>query len=91
MAGEGLRVLAIARRRGASIEDAERQMTLLGLVAMMDPPRDEARAAVQTCEVAGIRAVMITGDHPLTASTIASELGMLKDGAWSSPDAISRR
>ena len=79
MAGEGLRVLAIARKAGASLEDAERQMTLLGLVAMMDPPRDEARAAVQTCEAAGIRAVMITGDHPLTASTIASELGMLKD------------
>ena len=47
MAAEGLRVLAIARRRGASLADAEQQMTLLGLVAMMDPPRDEARAAVQ--------------------------------------------
>ena len=80
MAGEGLRVLAIARKTGASLEDAERQMTLLGLVAMMDPPRAEARAAVQTCEAAGIRAVMITGDHPLTASTIASELGILKGG-----------
>ena len=67
-------------RRGASLEDAEHQMTLLGLVAMMDPPRDEARAAVQTCEAAGIQAVMITGDHPLTASTIASELGILKGG-----------
>ena len=54
-------------------------MTLLGLVAMMDPPRAEARDAVQVCEAAGIRAVMITGDHPLTASTIAGELGMLKD------------
>ena len=54
-------------------------MTLLALVAMMDPPREEARAAVQTCEAAGIRAVMITGDHPLTASTIAKELGVLKD------------
>jgi Ca2+-transporting ATPase len=78
MAGEGLRVLAIARKTGAALEDAERQMTLLGLVAMMDPPRDEAKAAVQTCEAAGIRAVMITGDHPLTASTIARELGILK-------------
>ena len=55
-------------------------MTLLGLVAMMDPPRPEARAAVQTCEAAGIRAVMITGDHPLTASTIAREVGLLTDG-----------
>ena len=77
MAGEGLRVLAVARKEGAALEDAERQMTLLGLVAMMDPPRDEAKAAVQTCEAAGIRAVMITGDHPLTASTIARELGIL--------------
>ena len=54
-------------------------MTLLGLVAMMDPPRAEARDAVRVCEAAGIRAVMITGDHPLTASTIAGELGMLKN------------
>ena len=77
MAGEGLRVLAIARKTGAALEDAERQMTLLGLVAMMDPPRDEAKAAVQTCAAAGVRAVMITGDHPLTASTIARELGIL--------------
>jgi Ca2+-transporting ATPase len=72
-------VLAIARKARASIEDAESGMTLLGLVAMMDPPRAEARAAVQVCETAGIRPVMITGDHPLTASTIARELGMLKN------------
>ena len=72
-------MLAIAKKAGASLEDAERDMTLLALVAMMDPPREEARAAVQTCEAAGIRAVMITGDHPLTASTIAKELGILKD------------
>ncbi len=80
MAAEGLRVLAVARRRGASLAQAEQQMTLLGLVAMMDPPRDEARAAVQTCRVAGIQAVMITGDHPLTASAIASEVGILEGG-----------
>ena len=79
MAGGGLRVLAIARKSGTSIEEAESGMTLLGLVAMMDPPRAEARDAVQVCEVAGIRAVMITGDHPLTARAVASELGMLKD------------
>ena len=77
MAGEGLRVLAIARKTGAALEDAERQMTLLGLVAMMDPPREEAKSAVQTCVAAGVRAVMITGDHPLTAATIARELGIL--------------
>jgi Ca2+-transporting ATPase len=79
MAGEGLRVLAVARKSDASLETAEREMTLLGLVAMMDPPRPEARPAVQVCEAAGIRPVMITGDHPLTARTIASELGILGD------------
>ncbi len=77
--GRGLRVLAVARKSGASIEDAAQQMTLLGLVAMMDPPRAEARGAVQTCQAAGIRPVMITGDHPLTASTVAKEIGLLHD------------
>jgi Ca2+-transporting ATPase len=80
MAAEGLRVLALARRAGATVEDPESGMTLLGLVAMMDPPRPEARAAVRTCEAAGIRVVMITGDHPLTAATVAREVGMLTDG-----------
>jgi len=77
MAGQGLRVLAIAMKRATSMADAEADMTLLGLVAMLDPPRPEARVAVQTCEAAGIRAVMITGDHPLTARTVAQELGIL--------------
>jgi Ca2+-transporting ATPase len=77
MAGEGLRVLAVARKTDATLEDAEQGMTLLGLVAMMDPPRAEARAAVETCEAAGVRPVMITGDHPLTARTVARELGLL--------------
>ena len=77
MAADGLRVLAVAEKRHATLTDAESDMTLLGLVAMMDPPRAEARAAVDTCVTAGIRPVMITGDHPLTASTIARELGML--------------
>ena len=80
MAAAGLRVLAVARKVGATLESAETGMTLLGLTAMMDPPRSEARAAVQTCESAGIRPVMITGDHPLTASTVARELGLLKGG-----------
>jgi Ca2+-transporting ATPase len=79
MAGDGLRVLAVARKSHPSPEDAESDMTFLGLVALMDPPRPEARAAVEVCEAAGIRAVMITGDHPLTASTIARELGLLDD------------
>jgi P-type Ca2+ transporter type 2C len=78
MAAQGLRVLAVARKRGTTLAEAERGMTFLGLVGMMDPPRDEARAAVKTCESAGITPVIITGDHPLTARTIAAELGMLK-------------
>ncbi len=77
MAADGLRVLAIARREDTTVEDAESNMTLLGLVAMMDPPRPEARTAIETSEAAGIRVVMITGDHPLTASTVARELGLL--------------
>jgi Ca2+-transporting ATPase len=77
MAADGLRVLAIAMKPAASPPDAESDMTLLGLVAMLDPPRPEARLAIETCKQAGIRAVMITGDHPLTARTVAQELGML--------------
>ena len=80
MAADGLRVLALARKPGATVEEPESGMTLLGLVAMMDPPRPEARAAVRTCEAAGIRAVMITGDHPLTAGAVAREVGLLTDG-----------
>jgi Ca2+-transporting ATPase len=76
MAGDGLRVLAVAEKPGATLATAEQAMTFLGLVAMMDPPRAEAREAVHTCAAAGIRPIMITGDHPITASTIARELGL---------------
>jgi Ca2+-transporting ATPase len=77
MASAGLRVLAIARKHDACVADAESGMVLLGLVGMMDPPRAEARAAVRTCWDAGITPVMITGDHPLTATAIAEEIGLL--------------
>jgi Ca2+-transporting ATPase len=80
MASEALRVLAIAYKPGASLEDAEQDMTFLGLVGMIDPPRPEAKPAIQTCEQAGIKPVMITGDHPLTAEAVARELGLLKTG-----------
>jgi P-type Ca2+ transporter type 2C len=80
LAGEALRVLAIARRRGATPDNAERELTFLGLVAMIDPPRPEAKAAVRTCRRAGIKPVMITGDHPLTAEAVAKELGLLTSG-----------
>lgn len=80
MASEALRVLAIAYKRKATIESAEREMTFLGLIGMIDPPRSEALAAVKECKDAGIKVVMITGDHPLTARAVASELGILNSG-----------
>lgn len=78
IASQGLRVLALGRKRPARVEDAERNMTFLGLAGMMDPPRAEAASAVRTCHNAGITPVMITGDHPLTATAIADEIGLLQ-------------
>jgi Ca2+-transporting ATPase len=80
MAGEALRVLAVAYKADVRIEDAESEMIFLGLVGMIDPPRPEAKSAVQLCGEGGIRVQMITGDHPLTAQAIARELGILKQG-----------
>lgn len=80
MASEALRVLAVAFKPGAARCNAEQEMIFLGLAGMIDPPRPEAKAAVHTCEQAGIRPVMITGDHPLTAQAVARELGVLKAG-----------
>ncbi len=86
MAAEGLRVLAFASRRwnrlpsGEGVDDVESDLVLLGLVGLIDPPRAEAPAAVAECISAGIRPVMITGDHPVTARAIATELGILAEG-----------
>ncbi len=80
MAASALRVLAVARKRDARQEDAERGLTLLGLAGMIDPPRPEVKDAIQTCERAGIKPLMITGDHPVTAQAIARELGVLRSG-----------
>jgi Ca2+-transporting ATPase len=80
LATEALRVLAVADKPNAGVDDADQQMTFLGLVGMIDPPRPEAQAAIRTCESAGIKVVMITGDHPLTAQAVARELGVLKTG-----------
>jgi Ca2+-transporting ATPase len=73
MAERGLRVLAVATGTGAN-EDG---LTLIGLVGIADPPRTEAIAAVKEARAAGVKTVMITGDHPLTAQAIARELGIL--------------
>jgi Ca2+-transporting ATPase len=80
MAAEALRVLAIAYKPDASPEDAERDMIFLGLVGMIDPPRPEAKTAIATCAEAGIKPMMITGDHPTTAAAVARELGLVADG-----------
>lgn len=85
MASEALRVIACAQRRldmpidpgNPDAEAIESGLTFLGLVGMQDPPRAEAREAVRKCHQAGIRIVMITGDHPQTASAIGRDLGIL--------------
>ena len=85
MAADGLRVLCIAMRKWDSLPDdmsaqnVEKGLTILGLTGMMDPPREEAKEAVAMCKTAGIKPVMITGDHPLTARTIARSLGILEE------------
>ena len=87
MAAEGLRVLGLGYRALDAIpgemdpDHLERDLTLLGLVGIVDPPRTEAREAVKVAETAGIRTVMITGDHKMTAVAIAKQLGiMAQDG-----------
>lgn len=86
LAGRGLRVLAVASRliEGASAptsaDDAEAGLTLLGLVAIEDPPRHGAADAIAACRRAGIRVAMVTGDHPATARAVAREVGLFGYG-----------
>jgi Ca2+-transporting ATPase len=80
MASQALRVLAVASKSHATLEDAEREMTFVGLVGMSDPPRPEAGPAIETCQRAGIKPILITGDHVLTAESVARELGVLRQG-----------
>lgn len=85
MSADALRVLAISCKeidhlpQNPSPEELEDGLTLMGLVGMIDPPRPEAKVAVATCRKAGIKPVMITGDHVVTASAIATELGILTE------------
>jgi Ca2+-transporting ATPase len=94
LSSQALRVLAVARRdlevpveAGPRSEahresvDLEKRLTFLGLVGMIDPPREGVKEAVRACAEAGVRAVMITGDHKLTAVAIARELGLWDEGA----------
>jgi Ca2+-transporting ATPase len=87
LAGKALRVLGCAYRRLSSLPEeleassVEKDLVFAGLVAMIDPPRPEVIQAISACKMAGIKPVMITGDHKATAVAIAGELGMLEDGA----------
>jgi calcium-translocating P-type ATPase len=85
-ASQGLRVLAVARRRlppGTEVplrrEEAERELCLLGLVALFDPPRPEVAEAVERCHAAGMRILVVTGDYGLTAAEIARRVGIARD------------
>lgn len=85
MSGEALRVLGFAQRQVGTVpeqddENIEFNLTFLGAAGMIDPPRKEVAASVRTCLEAGIRTVMITGDHQVTALAIAKELGIWQEG-----------
>ncbi len=86
MSEQALRVLAIGYKEIDEVpenptpEELEKDLTFMGIVGMIDPPRPEAKAAVAVCRRAGIKPVMITGDHVVTASAIAKELGILSEG-----------
>ncbi|MBI5682973.1 MAG: cation-translocating P-type ATPase, partial [Deltaproteobacteria bacterium] len=85
MSADGLRVLCVAMRRWEVLpsdttpEKVETGLTILGLIGIIDPPREEAKEAVALCKAAGIIPIMITGDHPITARAIAIRLGIVED------------
>jgi magnesium-transporting ATPase (P-type) len=84
MAGRGLRVVAVATRATATVvgaPDVERDLRLLGLLGLEDPPRDDVADAIASCRSGGIRIAMVTGDHPITALTIAREVGLVRGEA----------
>lgn len=85
LADKAMRVLAVAYKeldgapKGMDASAVESDLVFAGLIAMMDPPREEVKAAMKECEISGIKAVMITGDHKNTAVAIAKELGFFKE------------
>ncbi|MBE9537005.1 MAG: cation-translocating P-type ATPase [Proteobacteria bacterium] len=81
MASEGLRVIALAEKRfSGTAKTAEENMTFLGFAGLLDPPRAEAASSVEKCREVGIRPVMITGDHSLTALAVAKKVGIYQSG-----------
>jgi len=94
MAADALRVLGTAYKRlpdEFNLDDSSvKGMVLLGLGGMIDPPRAEAKGSIEICDKAGIKTVMITGDHKLTAVTIATDLGIMKGGMALTGDEINR-
>jgi Ca2+-transporting ATPase len=94
MAENALRVLGLAYKQlgkaAIKTDEIEKDMVFVGLAGMIDPPREEVKEAVKTCDQAGIKSVMITGDHKLTAVAIARELGILKEGLASTGAEIDK-
>jgi P-type Ca2+ transporter type 2C len=96
LASRGMRVLGVAFRLLGTIgetlrvEEVEKDLTFLGLVGLIDPTRPEAGAAVALCRSAGVRSVMITGDHPLTALHIARSLGFGEEDTVLTGDEVAR-
>ncbi len=97
MAADGMRVLCICMREWDALpeeitpEQVETELTIIGLTGLMDPPREEVGEAVAMCKAAGIKPVMITGDHPLTARSIARRLGMLDEAPKAGTTVITGR
>ena len=95
MASDALRVLGLAYRHlpgdlnEYSPETVEKELVFVGLQGMIDPPRDEVIAAMKHCEKAGIKAIMITGDHKLTATAVAKELGQLQEREGNKPRVLT--
>jgi len=79
LAASGLRVIAAGNKTSEDEKNLSADLVFLGLIGMIDPPREEVFAAVQECKAAGIKVIMITGDHPSTAQNIASKLGIIDD------------